>query len=144
MQQIQHTKKDPTRNHPLPNFHISWTGSWNLTPSSSGLAASKNVFFMPLLWNLRGPDVMAQKKSDNLPPTTVSSFTDEDAFELEDAFNEEVMLHKSSHREREYKKHSKTESHHLGIHRHCFGLRLLRWIDLQNKDKHCLFMRLCF
>ena len=36
---------------------------------------------------------------------TVSSFNDEDAFELEDAFNEEVMIRNiSSHHEREYKK----------------------------------------
>ena len=109
-------------------------------PLKFWLGCFKKCVFYAIAVELEGARCHGPKKSDNLPPTTVSSFTDEDAFELEDAFNEEVMLHKSSHREREYKKHSKTESHHLGIHRHCFGLRLLRWIDLQNKDKHCLFM----
>ena len=65
-------------------------------------------FFWAIGVELEGARFHGPKQSDNLPPTTVSSFTDEAAFELEDAFNEEVMLHKiSSLHEREYKKHKK-------------------------------------
>ena len=99
MQQIQHTKKRSKAKPSIAKLPHKLDWIMESDPLKFWLA---DVFYA-IGVELEGARFHGPKQSDNLPPTTVSSFADEDAFELEDvfaledAFNEEVMLHKFLH-----------------------------------------------